>query len=107
VTEPEFSASGVRIRRRLRSLTRAGQVLIRDGRLVLLTSRGREIDSAALEDVRAITGRFAVGQRALARLNGTGYLLTLGRRGADRFSEALRTARERGVDQGARRGARG
>jgi hypothetical protein len=95
VGEPEFSVSGVRIGRRLRSLTKAGKVLIRDGRLVLLTSRGREIDSAPLKDVHAIVAGFAARQRALARLNGTGYLLTLGRQGTVRFLDALRTAREK------------
>jgi hypothetical protein len=97
VPEPEFSASGVRIGRWLRSLTRGGQVLIRDGRLVLLTSRGREIDSAAVEDVHAIAPRFGFGRRALATLNGTGYLLTLRQQGVGRFLEALRAARERAV----------
>lgn len=95
MTDPEFTATGVRIGRRLRSLTRAGQVLIRDGRVVLLTSRGKEIDSAPLERVRAVTAGFAARQRALATLNGTGYLLTLGRQGAARFAEALRAARDR------------
>ncbi|MFJ4850132.1 MULTISPECIES: hypothetical protein [unclassified Streptomyces] len=98
MAEAEFTATGVRIGRRLRSLTRGGQVLIRDGRLVLLTSRGREIDSAPVEDVRALTTRFAVKRRTLARLNGTGYLLTLRQQGATsagRFMEALHTARQK------------
>ncbi|MCW2870816.1 hypothetical protein [Actinacidiphila oryziradicis] len=97
MSEPEFSATGVRIGRRLRSLTLGGQVLIRDGRLVLLTSRGREIDSAPVEDVHTLAPRFAVRRRALATVNGTGYLLTLRRQGAAsaaRFVDALRTARE-------------
>jgi hypothetical protein len=54
VSEPEFTATGVRIGRRLRSLTLGGQVPIRDGRLVLLTSPGREIDSAPVEDVHTL-----------------------------------------------------
>jgi hypothetical protein len=99
VAEPEFRASGVGIGRRLRSLTKAGQVLIRDGRVVLLTSRGREIDSAALKDVHAMVAGFVLRQRALARLNGTDYLLNLGRHGAGRFLEALRTARERDTEK--------
>ncbi|MDX3236841.1 hypothetical protein PV392_14375 [Streptomyces sp. ME03-5709C] len=96
--EAEFTATGVRIGRRLRSLTRGGQVRIQDGRLVLLTSRGREIDSAPVEDVHALTPRFAVRRRTLTRLNGTGYLLTLREQGATsaaRFLDALRAARER------------
>jgi len=98
VPEPEFNATGVRIGRRLRSLTRGGQVLISDGRLVLLTSRGKEIDSAPVEHVHALAPGFAMGRRALARVNGTGYLLTLRRQGAvsaARFVDALRSARER------------
>src|SRR5262245_50506776 len=46
MAEPEFKATGVRIGKKLRSLTRAGQVRISDGRLRLLTSYGSEIDSA-------------------------------------------------------------
>ena len=42
--EPEFAVTGVRIGRWLRSLTIAGQVLIRDGRLELLNSQGSVID---------------------------------------------------------------
>ncbi|WP_405734345.1 hypothetical protein OG607_39735 [Streptomyces sp. NBC_01537] len=98
MAEPEFSASGVRIGRRLSSLTRAGQVLIRDGRLVLLTSRGREIDSAPVEEVHAIRTPFALRRSTLATVNGTGYLLTLRRQGAasaSRFVEALQRARQR------------
>lgn len=44
--ETEFSETGVRIDRWARSLTRAGQVTVKDGRVALLTSYGREIDSA-------------------------------------------------------------
>lgn len=53
MAEPEFTATGVRIGRLLRSLTRAGEVRIKGGRLELLTSYGSEIDSAPLQEVRA------------------------------------------------------
>ncbi|MEU2880897.1 hypothetical protein, partial [Streptomyces sp. NPDC007070] len=53
MAEPEFTATGVRIARRLRSLTRAGRVRISDGRLELLTSYGTVIDSAPVSAVRA------------------------------------------------------
>ncbi len=54
MAEPEFNATGVRIERGLlRSLTRAGQVVIKDGRLALLTSYGTEIDSAPVQAVQA------------------------------------------------------
>ncbi|EPH39204.1 hypothetical protein ABT390_04530 [Streptomyces aurantiacus] len=78
MAEPEFRATGVRIGRRLRSLTRAGQVRISDGRLELLTSYGTEIDSAPLRAVRTGKPWFAPQDRALAEVNGTRYLLTLG-----------------------------
>ncbi|KAF4409475.1 MULTISPECIES: hypothetical protein [Streptomyces] len=101
MAEPEFTATGVRIGRWLRSLTRAGQVLIRDGRLLLLTSYGTEIDSAPVHLVHA--GRpWFVRDRALATVNGTRYLLTLGERdpapgeegppSAGSFFDAIRTA---------------
>ncbi|MEU9336069.1 hypothetical protein AB0D49_23300 [Streptomyces sp. NPDC048290] len=102
MAEPEFSASGVRIGRGLRSLTRAGQVRISDGRLELLTSYGSEIDSAPVQTVRASRPWFASEDRALADLNGTRYLLTLGDHdpapgqpgppAAERFIEAVRHA---------------
>ncbi|MFJ2767024.1 hypothetical protein [Streptomyces sp. NPDC087300] len=78
MAEPEFTATGVRIGRRLRSLTRAGQVRITDGRLELLTSYGKEIDSAPLQAVRTGKPWFAPDDRALADVNGRRYLLTLG-----------------------------
>ncbi|MFF5859719.1 hypothetical protein ACFY8B_29565 [Streptomyces sp. NPDC012751] len=106
MAEPEFTTQGVRIGRRLRSLTRAGQVRISDGRLQLLTSYGSEIDSAPVEAVRASRPWFAPDDRATADLNGTRYLLTLGEHdpapgrpgppAARRFIEAVRRAAERG-----------
>ncbi|MFE6281153.1 hypothetical protein [Streptomyces sp. NPDC057877] len=102
MAEPEFTAVGVRIGKGLRSLTRAGQVRISDGRLELLTSYGSEIDSAPVRSVRASKPWFASGHRALADLNGKRYLLTLGDHdpapgepgppAARRFIEAVRRA---------------
>ncbi|WP_055563031.1 hypothetical protein [Streptomyces atriruber] len=104
MAEPEFTATGVRIGRRLRSLTRAGQVRITDGRLELLTSYGTEIDSAPVQAVRTGKPWFAADDRALAEVNGTRYRLTLGehepRPGeagpptVRRFIEAVRSATE-------------
>ncbi|MEU6811521.1 hypothetical protein ABZ920_21540 [Streptomyces sp. NPDC046831] len=106
MAEPEFRVTGVRIGQRLRSLTRAGQVRINDGRLELLTSYGSEIDSAPVRAVRASRPWFAPDDRALAELNGRRYVLTLG--GDDpgpgapgppparRFVEAVRRAAGRG-----------
>ena len=74
MAEPEFTATGVRIGKRLRSLTRAGQVRISDGRLELLTSYGSEIDSAPVQAVRASKPWFAPEDRALADVNGTPVL---------------------------------
>ena len=106
MAEPEFTATGVRIEKRLRSLTRAGQVRISDGRLALLTSYGTEIDSAPVQTVRASKPWFAAEDRALADLNGHRYLLTLGDHdpapgkpgppAASRFTEAFRKAAARG-----------
>ncbi|MFD0313270.1 hypothetical protein [Streptomyces flavalbus] len=106
MAEPEFTAVGVRIGKGLRSLTRAGQVRISDGRVELLTSYGSEIDSAPVRTVRASKPWFASADRALADLNGTRYSLTLGGRdpapgepgppAARRFIEAVRRAAGRG-----------
>ncbi|MFI9723587.1 hypothetical protein ACIHFE_28685 [Streptomyces sp. NPDC052396] len=104
MAEPEFTATGVRIDKPfLRSLTRAGQVKIHDGRLELLTSYGREIDSAPVDTVHASKPWFALGDRARAVVNGTRYLLTLGpgahsgdepaASAVDGFLEAVRSAR--------------
>ncbi|MFE9096881.1 hypothetical protein [Streptomyces sp. NPDC007264] len=102
MAEPEFTATGVRIGKGLRSLTRAGEVRIRDGRLRLLTSYGSEIDSAPVRAVRASKPWFAPEDRALADVNGTRYSLTLGDQdpapgrprpsSARRFIEAVRKA---------------
>ncbi|MFI0980536.1 hypothetical protein ACH4SP_26455 [Streptomyces sp. NPDC021093] len=77
MAEPDFSAQGVRIERWPRSLTRAGQVLVRDGTLALLRSDGGTIDSAPLESVTAGRPWFAPEGRMVARLNGIRYRLTM------------------------------
>ncbi|HZF87011.1 hypothetical protein [Streptomyces sp.] len=102
MAEPEFTAMDVRIGKGLRSLSRAGQVRIRGGRLELLTSYGSEIDSAPVRAVRASRPWFGSADRALADLNGTRYQLTLRERDpapgepgppvARRFIEAVRRA---------------
>ncbi|MEV4432693.1 hypothetical protein [Streptomyces sp. NPDC049555] len=76
MAEAEYSARGVRIERDHRSLTRAGQVQIKDGRLELLTSYGREIDSAPVDSVQARKPWLA-RDRARATVNGHHYVLTL------------------------------
>ncbi|UNO38898.1 hypothetical protein [Streptomyces sp. MST-110588] len=91
MAEPEFNATGVRIERWPRSLTRAGQVVIRDGRVELLTSYGKEIDSAPVQSVQAHKPLFAGHERALATMNGRRYSLTLG--APDRFLNAVEAAR--------------
>ncbi|MFD8536138.1 hypothetical protein [Streptomyces rubrogriseus] len=102
MAEPEFRATGVRIGKRLRSLTRAGTVRISGGRVELLTSYGSEIDSAPVQAVRVSRPWFAPQDRALADLDGKRYLLILGERdpapgepgppAARRFIEAVRRA---------------
>ncbi|NBM14755.1 hypothetical protein [Streptomyces sp. GC420] len=102
MAEPEFNATGVRIERWPRSLTRAGQVLIKDGRLRLLTSNGREIDSAPLREVSAAKAWFAGEDSTVAHVNGTRYRLTMGQREprhdgeetADRFLETVRESQD-------------
>lgn len=103
MAKSEFTATGVGIGRRLRSLTRAGQVRITDGRLELLTSYGREIDSAPMGEVRAGKPWFTSDDRAVVSVNDHHYLLTLGehdnaarepeKSSARRFVEAVRKAR--------------
>ncbi|THA71373.1 hypothetical protein E6P78_05405 [Streptomyces sp. A0958] len=100
MSETEFSATGVRIDRWARSVTRAGQVTVKDGRVALLTSYGREIDSAPVGTVSAGRPWFAGADATVARVNGTRYRLTMrqpdGKPGdtapAHRFLEALYSA---------------
>jgi hypothetical protein len=87
--EPEFSATGVRIERWPRSLTRAGQVLIKDGRLALMTSYGRVIESAPIRAVTAGRPWFAGEDSTVATLNGKRYRLTMGQRNARPDARAL------------------
>ncbi|MFF4169679.1 hypothetical protein [Streptomyces sp. NPDC001744] len=87
MTEPDFSVRGVGITRWLRSLTRAGEVRIEDGRLALLTSYGSEIDSAPVTAVRAGRPWFAGPDEAVATVNGTRYRLTLHQDGREDGAE--------------------
>ncbi|MFF8960700.1 hypothetical protein [Streptomyces sp. NPDC014894] len=80
MAEPEFRATGVRIERWPRSLTKAGQVLIKDGKLELLTSYGRVIDSAPVRAVRAGKAWFTDEASTALTVNGKRYRLTLGQR---------------------------
>ncbi|MEU5714633.1 hypothetical protein AB0G71_02385 [Streptomyces sp. NPDC020403] len=97
MAEAEFSASDVRIERWPRSLTRAGQVIVKDGQVALLTSNGREIVSAPVARVRAGRRWFLAADSAVARIDGVRYRLTMGQRNrrpggaaVRRFLEALR-----------------
>ncbi|AXG76519.1 hypothetical protein [Streptomyces paludis] len=100
MAEPDFDARGVLIERWPRSLTTAGQVLVQDGRLALLTSYGRVIDSAPLRAVRTARPWFAGSGSTVATVNGIRYRLTMGRPGrrpdatalARRFMEAVSRA---------------
>jgi len=101
----EFRASDVRIQRWARSLTRAGQVIVKDGRIVLLTSNGREIASAPVTTVSAGKPWFLAADSAIARINGVRYRLTMGQRNrrpggaapVRRFLDALRSAAVRRI----------
>lgn len=98
MAEPEYTARRVRIGKRMRSLTRAGEVRISDGRLELLTSYGSVIDSAPVQAVRAGKPWFNPDDdRASAEVNGTRYVLELDEddaapSAARRFIEAVRRA---------------
>lgn len=94
MAEPEFEATGVRIGRLFRSLTRAGQVLVRDGRLVLLTSYGSEIDSAPVGDVSLRRPWPSSRDLTFATLGRTRYVLRLATPARERLLAALRDARE-------------
>lgn len=89
MAETEFSALGVRIDRWPRSLTRAGQVLVRNGTLALLRSDGGMIDSAPLTSVTAGRPWLAGEGRMVARINGIRYRLTMTESG-ERLLETLR-----------------
>ncbi|MCQ4083609.1 hypothetical protein NGB36_24165 [Streptomyces sp. RB6PN25] len=97
MAESDFSLSGVQIRRWLRSLTRAGEVQVGEGRLVLRTSRGQEIDSAPLATAHASAPRWYPAKgRTRVVLDGRHYLLRLGEAESDaarRFLDALGSAR--------------
>ncbi len=97
--ESEFSAKGVQIKKGLRSLTRAGGVRVKDGRVELLTSRGLEIDSAPVQAANTGAARwFGPGGKAQVELEGRRYLLRMGRQesgGEERLVEAVRKARKR------------
>ncbi|WP_151772560.1 hypothetical protein [Streptomyces abyssomicinicus] len=75
--QDEFSATGVRIERGLRSLTRAGQVRVRGGLVELLNSGGRVIAAAPAKKVRVLRTRFRRADRVLVQLGGVRYVLTL------------------------------
>jgi hypothetical protein len=112
MADPEYSATGVQIGKRLRHLTRAGQVVISNGRLVLRTSRGAEIDSAPVDRVEVSAPWYGGRRSARATINGTRYLIAMdqsapassaaqgGRdaqpRSLGRFLDAMRNAKERG-----------
>ncbi|WP_448321574.1 hypothetical protein [Streptomyces sp. CO7] len=75
--QDEFRATGVRIERGLRSLTRAGQVRVRGGLVELLSSGGRVLASAPARKARLLRMRFGRSDRVLLELGGSRYFLTL------------------------------
>lgn len=77
VGHDEFTATGVRIERGLRSLTRAGQVRVRGGLVELLSSGGRVLASAPARKARLLRMRFGRSDRVLLELGGARYFLTL------------------------------
>ncbi|MFE5209398.1 hypothetical protein [Streptomyces sp. NPDC056600] len=103
----EFTATGVRIERGLRSLTRAGQVRVRGGLVELLSSGGRVLASAPARKARLLRMRFGRSDRVLLELGGAHYFLTL--RDEDPefgLAEAAVERRPEGVESPAARLAR-
>ncbi|MEU6157925.1 hypothetical protein [Streptomyces sp. NPDC047130] len=76
--QDEFTATGVRIERGMRSLTRAGEVRVRGGLVELLDSGGRVIGAAPARKARVLRMRLGRADRVLAELGGARYVLTFG-----------------------------
>ncbi|MGK5529839.1 hypothetical protein [Streptomyces sp. URMC 129] len=71
--EPEYVVDQVQIGKGIRPLAQHGYVIVENGVLELLGSRGRVIDSAPMGRVRASKVRFTGGKTLAMRLNGTRY----------------------------------
>ncbi|WP_149181931.1 hypothetical protein [Streptomyces sp. TRM49041] len=93
VAKREFEERGVLIRRGWRQLTTAGRVRVAEGRLTLLNSRGSEIDSAPLSEVRVAEPWYVPRGCVRAVLGGTVYLLRLAPSRARYVAEAAHRAR--------------
>ncbi|WP_023590141.1 hypothetical protein [Streptomyces thermolilacinus] len=89
----EFEERGVLIRRGWRQLTTAGRVRVAEGRLTLLNSRGSEIDSAPLSEVRVVEPWYVPRGVVRAVLGGTAYVLRLAPSRARDVAEAAHRAR--------------
>jgi hypothetical protein len=105
--QDEFTATGVRIERGMRSLTRAGQVRVRGGLVELLSSGGRVLASAPARRARLLRMRFGGSDRVLMELGGAHYILTLRDEDADHgLVEKRGKPRPEGVESPAARLAR-
>ncbi|MER5480750.1 hypothetical protein ABT026_27800 [Streptomyces sp. NPDC002734] len=105
--QDEFTATGVRIERGLRSLTRAGQVRVRGGLVELLSSGGRVLASAPARKARLLRMRFGRADRVLLELGGARYILTLRDEDADHgLAEKHAKPRPEGAESPAARLAR-
>ncbi len=93
VARREFDERNVLIRRGWRQLTTAGRVRVAGGRLTLLNSRGGEIDSAPLSQVRVAEPWYVPRGVVRAVLGGTVYLLRLTPSRARAMAEAAHRAR--------------
>ncbi|MFF8386401.1 hypothetical protein [Streptomyces kanasensis] len=93
MAEREFEERGVLIRRGWRQLTTAGRIRVAGGRLTLLNSRGSEIDSAPLSEVRLGEPWYVPRGCVRAVLGRTVYLLRLPPSRARDVAEAAHRAR--------------
>ncbi|MCH0540770.1 hypothetical protein I3F58_14565 [Streptomyces sp. MUM 203J] len=93
MAERQFEERGVPIRRGWRQLTTAGRVRVAGGRLTLLNSRGSEIDSAPLSEVRVGEPWYMPRGCVRAVLGRTAYLLWLAPAPARAVAEAAHEAR--------------
>ncbi|MGD9482547.1 hypothetical protein WDH52_04690 [Streptomyces sp. TRM70308] len=104
---PDFDVRGVPVRRLLRTLTRAGRVLVQDGRLRLLTSYGREIAGSPVDEVRLLrpwaADLLAPARGTVLVLSGRRYVVRLPRAARERLVAALGDARERAAKIAAHR----
>ncbi|WP_326599335.1 hypothetical protein [Streptomyces sp. NBC_01803] len=97
--EPEHIFDQVQIGKGIRPLAQHGYVVVEDGVLELLGSRGRVIESAPMSRVRAARVRFTGGKTLAVKVNGTRY--TLSPKWGDKAGHLVRPGRPEDVERAA------